>query len=111
MCIRDSAYSGLQALGAAFGEKAGWERPNWFTPNEALASGRGWPEPRGWARRLWSPAIGAEHEAVRERAGLFDATSFSKIELAGPGALEFLERLSTNLMARPVGSVTYTQML
>jgi len=108
---KSSAYERTRELGAAFGEKAGWERPNWFTPNEALASGRGWPEPRGWARRLWSPAIGAEHEAVRERVGLFDATSFSKIELAGLGALEFLERLSTNLMARPVGSVTYTQML
>ena len=28
------AYSRLAELGAVFGEKSGWERPNWFAPNE-----------------------------------------------------------------------------
>ena len=28
-----SAYARLQELGAAFGEKSGWERANWFEPN------------------------------------------------------------------------------
>ena len=46
--------------------------------------------PRGWAGMHWSPAIGAEHRAVRERAGLFDESSFAKLEIAGPGAAEFL---------------------
>ena len=59
----------------------------------------------------WSPAIGAEHLATRERAGLFDESSFAKIEISGPGAAEFLERLCDNRVARDVGAVTYTQML
>ncbi len=59
----------------------------------------------------WSPAIGAEHTATRERAGLFDESSFSKLEIAGPGAAGFLERLCDNRVAREVGTITYTQML
>jgi 4-methylaminobutanoate oxidase (formaldehyde-forming) len=42
---------------------------------------------------------------------LFDETSFSKIEVQGPGALDFLQRLCANDIDKPIGSVTYTQML
>jgi 4-methylaminobutanoate oxidase (formaldehyde-forming) len=103
------AYPRLQELGAVFGEKSGWERANWFEPNAE----RGDPglRPRGWAGKLWSPAIGAEHRACREAAALFDETSFAKIEVAGAGAAEFLERVCANRVAREVGQVTYTQLL
>jgi 4-methylaminobutanoate oxidase (formaldehyde-forming) len=104
-------YARLKALGAVFGEKAGWERPNWFTPNGRLAAGQDWPPPAGWARRSWSKAIGAEHQAARERVAIFDETSFSKFEVSGPGALAFLDRIAANRMDRPPGSVTYTQLL
>src|SRR5205823_9034395 len=67
--------------------------------------------PRGWAGRLWSPAIGAEHAACRTTAALFDETSFAKIEIAGEGAAAFLEGLCDNKVAREVGAITYTQML
>ena len=103
-------YSRLEELGAVFGEKAGWERPNWFTCNEHLAEGQGWPVPQGWASRYWSPAIGAEHQATRERVAMFDETSFSKIEIHGPGALAFLQRITDNQMDQPIGAITYTQM-
>ena len=59
----------------------------------------------------WSPAIGAEHRATRERAGLFDESSFAKLEISGPGAAGLLERLCDNRVAREVGAITYTQML
>jgi glycine cleavage system T protein len=103
------AYPRLQELGASFGEKSGWERANWFEPN--AAQGDDSLRPRGWAGRHWSPAIGAEHRAVRETAALFDETSFAKIEVAGSGAADFLERLSDNRVARDVGAITYTSML
>jgi glycine cleavage system aminomethyltransferase T/glycine/D-amino acid oxidase-like deaminating enzyme len=104
-----SAYVWHRDHGAAFGEKSGWERVNWYESNapagdEAL-------RPRGWAGRLWSPAIGAEHVACRERAALFDESSFAKIEVAGPGAADYLEWLCDNRVARGVGQITYTQML
>ncbi len=103
-------YARLEELGAVFGEKAGWERPNWFAANEPLAEGQDWPVPYGWASRYWSPAIGAEHAATRERVAMFDETSFSKIEILGPGALAFLQRITDNQMDAPIGSITYTQM-
>jgi 4-methylaminobutanoate oxidase (formaldehyde-forming) len=102
-------YARMQELGAAFGEKSGWERVNWLESN--AAKGDESLRPRGWAGRLWSPAIGAEHVACRTTAALFDETSFAKIEIAGEEAPEFLERLCDNRVARDVGAVTYTQML
>jgi 4-methylaminobutanoate oxidase (formaldehyde-forming) len=103
------AYPRLVELGAAFGEKSGWERANWFEPN--AAAGDESLRPRGWAGRLWSPAIGAEHRACRESAALFDETSFAKIDVSGEGAAAFLERVCDNRIAREVGQITYTSML
>ena len=102
-------YERLSGLGAAFGEKSGWERANWFETN--AARGDESLRPRGWAGKLWSPAIGAEHIACREAAAVFDETSFAKIEVAGEGAADLLEHLCDNRVARDVGAITYTQML
>ena len=104
-----SAYPRLAELGAVFGEKSGWERVNWFEPN--AARGDESLRPRGWAGKLWSPAIGAEHVACREAAALFDESSFAKIDVSGEAAATFLEGLCANRVAREVGRVTYTQML
>ncbi len=102
-------YARLAELGAEFGEKSGWERANWFRSNEdpSLEHLR----PRGWAGEHWSTAIPAEHIATRERAALFDESSFAKIEVEGPDALAFLQRLCANDVDRQPGAVIYTQML
>jgi 4-methylaminobutanoate oxidase (formaldehyde-forming) len=97
------------ALGAVLGEKAGWERVNWYAANEDPAHERF--RPRGWAGQHWSTAIVTEHLATRAAAGLFDESSFSKLEVSGPGAAAFLERMCANRVARAVGGVTYTQLL
>jgi len=104
-----AANARLRDLGAAFGEKSGWERANWFEPN--AAAGNESLRPRGWAGKHWSPAIGAEHQACREAAAIFDESSFAKLDVTGEGAAAFLERLCANRVARDVGRVTYTQML
>jgi 4-methylaminobutanoate oxidase (formaldehyde-forming) len=96
-------------LGAAFGEKSGWERVNWYESN--ADAGDESTRPDGWAGMLWSPAIGAEHLACRTSAALFDESSFSKLDVTGAGAAAFLERLCANGVARRVGAVTYTQLL
>jgi 4-methylaminobutanoate oxidase (formaldehyde-forming) len=103
------AYERLGALGAAFGEKSGWERANWFEPN--AAAGDESLRPRGWAGKLWSPAVGVEHRACREAVAIFDESSFAKIDVSGDGSAAFLESLCANRVARDVGAVTYTQML
>jgi 4-methylaminobutanoate oxidase (formaldehyde-forming) len=106
---RSPAYAWHAEHGAVFGEKAGWERVDYYEPNAARAAGS--LRPRGWAGRYWSPAIAAEHLATRDSAGLFDESSFAKIEVSGPGSAEYLEWVCDNHVARGIGDVTYTQAL
>ncbi|MFI7223580.1 FAD-dependent oxidoreductase [Nonomuraea angiospora] len=101
------AYGWHAAHGAVFGEKSGWERVNYYDSNATDEGER----PGGWAGRLWSPAIGVEHRATRTTAGLFDESSFAKIEVSGPDAADLLEWVCDNRVAREVGAVTYTQAL
>src|SRR5436190_4438198 len=67
---RSPAYPRLVELGCEFGEKSGWERPNWFRPNAVDADETARVRPRGWAGEHWSAAIGVEALACRDRAVL-----------------------------------------
>ncbi|GII89156.1 FAD-dependent oxidoreductase [Sphaerisporangium siamense] len=104
---RSPAWPRHAELGSEFGEKAGWERVNWFAARDGDRDGEE-HRPAGWAGRVWSPAIRAECLATRDAAGLFDQTSFAKLEITGLAALR---RLCAGDLDRPVGSVVYTQML
>jgi glycine cleavage system T protein len=101
----------LQEAGAVFQVKHGWERAERCEPGEQ--SRRAGPDQRafGWDRPPWLERVGDEHRAVRERAGLFDLSSFGKIEIRGPDALPLLERAAANRVDGPIGSVVYTQLL
>ncbi len=97
--------------GAVFFEAAGWERPQWYEGNERLLASGHTPVRSGWSARYWSPIVEAEHRAARERVVMLDATPFTKLEVQGPGALGFLQRIAANQMDQAVGKVTYTAML
>ena len=106
-------FARQQELDAVFFENAGWERPQWYEANMGLldsltVTGE---SREGWEARQWSPTVAAEHVAARERVALFDLTPFAKFEVTGPGALGALQRLASNNMDRPIGSITYTSML
>jgi glycine cleavage system aminomethyltransferase T/glycine/D-amino acid oxidase-like deaminating enzyme len=105
------AYPRLAELGAVFGEKSGWERPNWFAPNGADRPDLEALRPRGWAGQHWDPAIGAEALATRHAAGLIDESSFAKIEVRGATACAFLQGLCANDIDVEPGRIVYTQML
>ena len=106
-------FARQQELGGVFFENAGWERPQWYDSNEGLLDSLTVTgETRtGWEAREWSPTVAAEHVATRERVAMFDMTPFAEFEVAGPGALAALQRLATNQMNKPVGSITYTSMV
>jgi glycine cleavage system aminomethyltransferase T/glycine/D-amino acid oxidase-like deaminating enzyme len=104
-------YPRQRELGAYFLEASGWERPQWYAANDSLLAEYDVPEMEEWAGRYWSPIVGAEHQATRERVALYDMASLKKAEVSGPGTLEFLQKLNTNQLDKPVGSVTYTLML
>jgi len=99
-------YQRLKKAGAVFGEKYGWERPNWFAPKGVAPKDR-----LAWGLPSWFEHVGKEHEAVRTKAGIIDQTSFGKIEIKGAGALQFLQKITDNQMDKLAGSLTYTQML
>jgi glycine cleavage system aminomethyltransferase T/glycine/D-amino acid oxidase-like deaminating enzyme len=107
---RSSAYEWHRTHGAVFGEKAGWERVDWYGSN-AVDGDADFTRPSGWAGRYWSPAIGAEHRATRTTAALFDESSFAKLEITGPDAAQFLQWVCDNDVARGIGDITYTQAL
>ncbi|WP_424969792.1 GcvT family protein [Dinoroseobacter sp. S76] len=98
-------YDRMKALGAQFGQVNGWERPNYFAPkgfddHAARSFRRG-----GW----WEHSV-AEAKAIRETAGLIDATAFTKHVLTGPGATQFLDWFTTNKLPR-VGRINLTYAL
>jgi 4-methylaminobutanoate oxidase (formaldehyde-forming) len=103
---RSPLYGSLAAAGACFGEKLGWERPNWFaregaSPKDEYSFGRG----------NWFDAVAEEHRAARERVALFDQTSFAKFELSGPDAERALDWICAGDLRKAPGCLTYTQLL
>jgi sarcosine dehydrogenase len=99
-------YDRLKKHNAVFGSKLGWERPNWFAPEGT--------EPRdvySMGRQNWFGPVGDEHRLVRERVGVFDQSSFAKYELSGRDALKALDWICANDVSKPVGRLTYTQLL
>jgi 4-methylaminobutanoate oxidase (formaldehyde-forming) len=103
---RSPLYARLASNGACFGNKFGWERPNWFAGPGAA------PEDRpSFGRANWFDAVAAEHRACREAVALFDQTSFAKAEVVGRDAERALQWVAANDVAKPVGCVVYTQLL
>jgi glycine cleavage system T protein len=99
-------YERLKAHRGVFGSKLGWERPNWFAPTGMEAK-----DIYSMGRQNWFDAVGDEHRHVRESVGIFDQSSFSKYEMTGPDAGKVLDWICANDVSKPVGHLTYTQLL
>jgi aminomethyltransferase len=54
----------------------------------------------GWSMPVQYTNIVAEHNAVRTRVGLFDISHMGRLTFDGPGVLDWLERVTTNHVAR-----------
>jgi dimethylglycine dehydrogenase len=93
-------YDRMKAQGAVFGQKSGWEGPNWFAP-------KGVPQEDHWSfrRSRWFEHVGAECRNVAENVGLLDMTAFAKARVSGRGAEAFLDRLVANRLPEKVGRV------
>ncbi len=104
--ITSPLYERLKQQRAVFGSKLGWERPNWFSP-QGMAAG----DVYAMGRQNWFGPVGDEHQHVRAHAGIFDQSSFAKFEMSGPDALAALEWICAARIGKPVGKLTYTQLL
>jgi glycine cleavage system aminomethyltransferase T/glycine/D-amino acid oxidase-like deaminating enzyme len=96
----------LDAQGACFGTKMGWERANWFAP-----AGTKPVVEFGWGRQNWFSHSAAEHQAARQAVALFDQTSFAKIAIRGSDAEAALQYLCSNDVAVQPGRTVYTALL
>lgn len=104
-------YQRQQELGGVFFEAAGFERPQWYEANKDLLTKYPVPARNDWASQFWSPICGAEALHVREKVGIFDLSSLKRLEVVGKGSQEFLMKMTTGNLAKPVGSITYCLML
>ncbi len=96
----------LDARGAVWGQRYGWERPNWFAP-EGVERKDVW----SFRRSNYFEHVGNECRTLRERAGLIDITSFSKFQVSGPGAAAFLDGLVARRLPKAVGRINLAHVL
>jgi len=99
-------YERMKEMGAVFGQKFGWERPNWFA-TDGMAQEDDW----SFRRSKWFEAIGKEIANVTENVGLLDMTAFAKCRVSGPGAEAFLDYLVANRLPKKVGGVALCHAL
>ncbi|MBK1787665.1 GcvT family protein [Prauserella cavernicola] len=108
-------YAQQKELGAFFLEAHTWERPHWYESNARLVKDLPpeWQPPSrdAWSAMFHSPIAAVEAWKTRTAVALYDMTPLKRLEVSGPGATEFLQRLATGKMDKSVGSVTYTLLL
>ena len=99
-------YEVLKSKGAVYGQIGGWERAFWFDPgknHDATQLSFRDDEP-------WRNAVRLECEAVRDQVGVMDHGGFTKYEVEGEGASDFLNRVFCGQMPK-VGRVKLSYML
>jgi len=99
-------YERMKEKGAVFGQKFGWERPNWFA-TDGMVQEDDW----SFRRSKWFDAIGKEIANVTENVGLLDMTAFAKCRVSGPGAEAFLDSFVANYLPKKVGGVALCHAL
>lgn len=102
------AYERQAALGAQFGQVNGWERPNYYAALDALDNFD--HKSRSFRRGDWWQYAYQEAKAIRNDAGLIDATAFAKHRVHGPGATAFLDWFTCNKLPK-VGRINLTYAL
>jgi len=105
--LRVSAiYDQLRSEGAVFGAAAGWEVPLWFAGTPAAAQ-----EAPSFHRTRAFERVAAECRAVRSAVGLWETSSYCKLEVSGAGAAQWLDRLVANRVPVTTGRVALCPML
>lgn len=99
-------YDRLKEKGAVYEEVFGHERPRWFATD-----GIEQRDYYSFRRNDVHDALAKEVKAVRERVGIMDISAFTKVELSGPDAKSFLDKLVPNRLPNRVGGIVLTHLL
>ncbi|PKQ13504.1 MAG: dimethylglycine dehydrogenase [Alphaproteobacteria bacterium HGW-Alphaproteobacteria-1] len=88
----------IKALGGQMGAYNGWERANWFAqPGDDTSEAA----TQTWNRAgPWEPRIREECEAVRDAVGILDLPGFSRFNIEGPEAADWLASQITGVVPR-----------
>ncbi|MBA3865932.1 MAG: glycine cleavage system aminomethyltransferase GcvT [Solirubrobacterales bacterium] len=63
----------------------------------------------GWEMPVTYEGVREEHSAVRTHVGMFDVSHMGEVEVEGPGALHFLQRVLSNDVAKvEIGGAQYS---
>ncbi|MEQ9257714.1 MAG: FAD-dependent oxidoreductase, partial [Roseovarius sp.] len=103
---RSALHEMWAAEGAVFGVTAGWERGLWYAESAAERA-----LPLATGAQPWWPIAAREAGRMAEDAVLLDLSPFTKISVAGPGALAQLEALCPARLDVAEGRAVYTQFL
>ncbi|NNM62317.1 MAG: FAD-dependent oxidoreductase [Steroidobacteraceae bacterium] len=99
-------YDKLARMGAVFGQRYGWERPNWFAPAGVEAKDR-W----SFRRSNYFEHVGNEAKRMRRDVGIIDLSPFTKHEVSGPGAESWLDGLVANKVPTKIGRIALCHAL
>jgi dimethylglycine dehydrogenase len=99
-------YDRLNAKGAVWGQRYGWERANWFAPPGVERRDR-W----SFRRSNYFEHVGREARLMRERVGIIDLTPFTKHEVTGANAESWLDSLVANKVPPKVGRLALSHAL
>lgn len=99
------AYEREKARGAQFGVVNGWERPIYYA-----APGFDDHASRSFRRGGWWQYAVEEAQAIRQAAGMVDASAFAKHVVKGPGATAFLDWFTCNKLPK-IGRLSLTYAL
>nr|MCH9779893.1 aminomethyltransferase family protein [Alphaproteobacteria bacterium] len=86
-------YHLFKERGAVFGQRFGWERPNFFRPENPV-------DDLSFRRANWFDTVGDECRACRDSVGMLDLSGFSKWIVRGANAEQWLESILANKMPR-----------
>jgi dimethylglycine dehydrogenase len=99
-------YALIDAKGAVWGQRYGWERANWFAPPGVERRDR-W----SFRRSNYFEHVGNEARLMREHVGLIDLTPFTKHEVTGAGAEGWLDGLVANKVPAKIGRLALCHAL
>jgi dimethylglycine dehydrogenase len=89
----------VRALGGQMGAYNGWERANWFA---AVGDDTSAEATQTWDRNgPWQARIRDEVEAVRDSVGVLDLPGFSRFNLSGAGAADYLRGKIAGALPKP----------
>ncbi len=99
-------YDKIAAMGGVFGQRYGWERANWFAP-----AGVERKDVWSFRRSNYFEHVGNECRLMREKVGVIDLTPFTKFDVSGPGASDWLDNLVANKVPTKIGRMALCHAL